>query len=295
MSQPTTGNTVSRLLLGRRLKTLREHKAIHSEDAAAEAGVARATLWRMEKGDNRCRYKPGDVELLARLYDADKTTIDSLIHLAKTTRARTWVGAYRHLLTDSQETSIDLEAYATRIRCYAHAVLPDLLQTTDYATAQIGSAPQISNTDVRQHAQIRVHRRHILDRAPQPTRFEFILDEAALRRIIGRPGVMQAQLHALMALANQPHVTIQVVPYRTGMYPGLDTGPFTILDFPTDDLFGSLPTTVHHHRTGEHILLDKPKDVTSYQEHWDDLRAYALDRPTSLRLIAETAEQLTHR
>jgi hypothetical protein len=250
----------------------------------------------MEKGDNRCRYKPGDVELLARLYGADKTTIDSLIHLAKATRARTWVNAYRHLLTDSQETSIDLEAYATRIRCYADAVLPDLLQTEDYATAQIGASPQMSNTDIRQHAQIRVHRRHILNRVPQPTRFDFILDEAALRRVIGRPGVMQAQFQALIALANQPHITIQVVPYRIGMYPGLDTGPFTILDFPTDELFGRLPTTLcYHHRLGEHVLLDKPKEVTSYQDHWDDLRAHALDQPASLRLIAETAEQLTDR
>ncbi len=64
--------SVSRLLIGQQLRQLRKRKGIHTEIAAAEVGVARATLWRIEKGDNRCRYKVGDMEMLGRLYGANR-------------------------------------------------------------------------------------------------------------------------------------------------------------------------------------------------------------------------------
>jgi transcriptional regulator with XRE-family HTH domain len=136
------------MLLGQHLRRLREDKSIHSEDAAVEVGVARATLWRMEKGDARCRYKPGDVERLARLSGADTDLIETLLRLAKATRRRGWLMSYRDLLPDTMATAIELEGYAVRVRCYADALVPDLLQIEDYATAQLKSS-RMSAIDVR--------------------------------------------------------------------------------------------------------------------------------------------------
>jgi transcriptional regulator with XRE-family HTH domain len=282
MAEEKTGNTVSRLLLGQHLKQLREQKGIHSEDAAAEVGVARATLWRMEKGDNRCRYKPGDVEMLGRLYGADRTTVQTLIDLAKATRARSWIAAYRDLLPDIQETFIDLEGYATRVRVYVNALVPDLLQDEDYAKVLIRSSRHLSNVDVRKHTQIR---------EPAQTTFDFIIDEAVLSRTIGEPAVMLQQLRQLVDNGELPNVTIRVVPYRAGMYSGLEAGSFAILEFPTDAQFGSLPTTVHVSRLGDHQLLDKRRDIDTYEERWNDIRAHTLDNRTSRQLILETIEQ----
>lgn len=285
------GNAVSRILLGQRLKALREEKGVHSEDAAQEAGVARATLWRMEKGDTRCRYKPGDVEMLCRLYGADRATIEGMVRLAKGTRVLSWLANYRDVLTDVQETYFDLEGYATRVRCYVNALVPELLQVEEYAAAQLAASRSWGAVDARKLTQLRVRRQKILTREPQQARFEFILDETALHRVIGQPAVMAAQLVRLMDIARLADVSVRVVPHRAGMYPSLETGPFTILDFSAYEDSGQLPTTVYLHRLREHELLSKQAEIDRYQEQWDDARAYALDQEGSLRLIAETAEQ----
>jgi transcriptional regulator with XRE-family HTH domain len=285
------GNTVSRLLLGQHLRQLREQKGIHSEDAAGEVGVARATLWRMEKGDNRCRYKPGDVEMLGRLYGADKGTVTNLVDLAKATRARSWIAAYRDILPAALETYIDLESFATRMRVYSTALVPDLLQDEDYAKVLIRASRHLSNIDVRKHTQIRMNRQRVLTEDPTRTTFEFIIDEAVLSRGIGEPAITVQQLRQLVAASQLPNVTFRVVPYRAGMYAGLETGSFTLLEFPTDPQFGSLPTTVHVNRLGEHQLLDKARDVEQYEERWNDIRAHTLDDRTSRHLVLETIQQ----
>jgi hypothetical protein len=195
----------------------------------------------MEKGDSRCRYKPGDVELLARFYGADERTSEALVQLAKRTRQRSWPASYRELLTPVQEMYLDLEGYATRIRCYVTALVPELLQTEDYAKALIRSSPLLRTYDADKHVRIRMRRQEILTRSPQPARVEFLIDETALRRVIGVPRVTAAQLRALVDRAALPNVSVRVIPHRAGMYPTLEIGAFTILDFPTDNVFGGCP------------------------------------------------------
>lgn len=285
MPDDTGGNTVSRLLLGQHLRQLREERGIHAEDAAIEVGVARATLWRMEKGDARCRYKPGDVEMLGRLYGADDKTTELLAELAKGTRARSWTAAYRDLVSESFETFVDLEGYACRIRCYVSTLVPDLLQVEDYTRAVLAASRNLSSIDVRKHTRIRLRRQLVMNRQPRTTQFDFILDEAVLRRPIGEPGVMARQLQKIAERAGLPNVSVRAVPLRAGMHPGLEAGPFAILEFPPDRQFGSLPSVVHLHRNGEHTLLEKLRDVEAYEQRWEDILALALDEPASLELI----------
>jgi transcriptional regulator with XRE-family HTH domain len=292
MSEETAGNNVSRLLLGQRLRQLRERSGIHAEDAAAEVGVARATLWRMEKGDSRCRYKPGDVEMLGRLYGSDRETIDVLTGLAKATRTRSWVNAYHDVIPESLEMYIDLEGYASRAHCYLSLLVPDLLQTEDYAKATIAWPHQLTNAEVRRRTQVRLKRQAVLGRRQATAaEFQFILDEAVLTRAIGDPGIMVEQLRKINEVGRLPNVTIRVVPFGAGMYAGLEIGPFGLLVFPKSPHFGSLPTTAYLERLGEQVFLDKPKDVESYQERWDDVAAHALDEAASRDLIEQAAQR----
>lgn len=284
--------SVSRLLIGQRLRQLRKSKGIQTELAATEVGVAQATLWRFEKGDNRCRYKVGDVERLGQLYGADRNTTLTLVDLARATRERGWTAAYRDLLTSSAETLIDQEGYACRIRCYDSALIPELLQHEDYARALIASARRVNGSDARRHAEIRMNRQQVLGREPATTMFEFILDEAALHRGVGEPATtMAAQLNRLAELAGQPNITIRVVPYRWGTYPGLATGPFTLLDFPSDHRYGTLPTTVQLERHDEVLLLDAADEVKLYEQRWNDIAGRALDELSSRTLILEAAQR----
>ena len=61
-----------------------------------------------------------------------------------------------------------------------------------------------------------------------------IIDEAALRRLVGGGDVMRGQARHLLEARSQPNVTIQVITYSAGAHPGMD-GSFAILEFPDPD------------------------------------------------------------
>jgi hypothetical protein len=64
-----------------------------------------------------------------------------------------------------------------------------------------------------------------------PPRLWAIMDEAAVRRLVGGRQVMRAQLDRLREAASRPNVTIQVIPFDVGSHPGMD-GSFIVLEFP---------------------------------------------------------------
>jgi hypothetical protein len=55
-----------------------------------------------------------------------------------------------------------------------------------------------------------------------------VLDEAVLHRPVGGRLVMREQFDHLVAAAELPNVTVQVLPFATGQHAGMD-GTFTIL------------------------------------------------------------------
>src|SRR5260370_1131869 len=81
-------------------------------------------------------------------------------------------------------------------------------------------------------------RRTLLSKPDAPT-LTAIMDEAVLRRPIGGGSVMREQLEQL--LRPRAHVTVRVVPFTVGAFPGLEGG-FTLLDFPDQTTF---PTEVY--------------------------------------------------
>jgi hypothetical protein len=64
-----------------------------------------------------------------------------------------------------------------------------------------------------------------------PLELRVIIDEAALRRIIGNPSVMKAQLDHIIEMSRLANVTVQVLPYDRGAYAALGDC-FSILEFP---------------------------------------------------------------
>ena len=89
---------------------------------------------------------------------------------------------------------IGLEQDATTITCFSMYHVPALLQTGDYARALIkGIVPRIDPEMLAQRVEVRLLRQQILDR-PKPPRYRALLDEAVLRRQVGGPGVIKAQL-----------------------------------------------------------------------------------------------------
>ena len=102
-------------------------------------------------------------------------------------------------------------------------LIPGLLQTEEYARAVISAGGLHPTTMVDELVTVRLERQHLWQRAESP-QCVFVLDETALRRPIGGPAVLDAQLGRLMELADLPSVRLHVVPLDAGAHVGFTGG-----------------------------------------------------------------------
>jgi hypothetical protein len=126
-------------------------------------------------------------------------------------------------------------------------------------------------------------RQAVLTRASAP-QFFAVLDEGALRRPIGGPGVMRRQLHHLLGAAGQPHVTLRVVPVAAGAHAGL-RGPFVILEFAEE------PALVYLENHGTELFLEEEADLAAYRVALGNILNAALAPAATAELIAQLAAE----
>jgi len=113
-----------------------------------------------------------------------------------------------------------------------------------------------------------------------------IVDDVALRRPVGGPQTMRAQLGHLSDLCDQPGFALQVVPDSTGAY--MAPGSFSILRFAVPDL----PDVVYLEQLTSAMYLDKPADVQRYTAAMDKLSAIAAPPEETKQIIRALREEL---
>jgi DNA-binding XRE family transcriptional regulator len=255
--QAPGGPTVRRMLVGSRLRRLRVEAGLTRE----EAGEAiRASEWKIHRLENgQVGFKERDVVDLLRLYGVtDPGEVAAVVGMALEANDPGWWHQYGDVLPQWFRAYVDLEQAATIIRTYEGQFVPGLLQTDDYARSVMIRGPEEGVEDVEQRVALRVARQAVLTR-PDPPRLWAVVDEAALRRPVGSPEVMRAQLERLIEATKLPNVTLQVLPFGAGAHPAM-VGAFSILRFAEEDL----PDVVYlEHLTGA-IYLDKREDVRQY-------------------------------
>jgi transcriptional regulator with XRE-family HTH domain len=106
---------------------------------------------------------------------------------------------------------VEHEQRAATLRLWQLGILSGLLQTGDYARAILSVNPGVTDDQVNARLAARLERQAVLSRDDPPAVW-FLVDEAALRRRVGSPDIMAAQLSLLTGIARLPNVTIQVVP-----------------------------------------------------------------------------------
>jgi hypothetical protein len=261
------GPTVARMLLGARMRRLREAREITCADAGYAIRGSHSKISRMELG--RIGFKRRDVADLLTLYGvSDETERDSLFTLIEKANSPGWLHEYGDVLSSSAETRLELEQCASVIRCYENQFVPDLLQSADYARALIGRRhPDAPPEEIRRRTGLLTKRQEIL-RGPEPCRLWAIIDEAALRRRPGSAKAMRRQLWQLTEIAELPHITIQVMPFCTGVAAG---GAITVLRFAEPEV---ADVAYLDQFTGA-LYLVKPTDVQHYRHVVDELSARA--------------------
>jgi transcriptional regulator with XRE-family HTH domain len=276
------GPTVLRILLGSQLRKLRESRRISRERAGWEIRASESKISRMELG--RVGFKERDVADLLTLYgvtDARERAI--LLSLAREANTPGWWHRYGDVLLPWFQSYLDLEAAAALIRTYEVQFVPGLLQIPDYARAVVllgygGTDGQ----DIARRVDLRIQRQQLLTRPdPAPPHLWAVLDEAVLRRPIGGPEVMRAQIAALIDATQLPNVTLQVVPFRAGGHAAAG-GAFTLLRFPEPDL----PDVVYLEHLTSALYLDKRDDLDLYVTAMERLCVEA-ESPTNTVTVLE--------
>jgi transcriptional regulator with XRE-family HTH domain len=251
------GPTVRRMLVGAELRRLRTAKGL-SREQAGEA--IRASEWKIHRLENgQVSFKERDLVDLLELYGVtDAVEVASLITLAREANQPGWWQRYGDVLASWFRAYVDLESAASMIRAYEGQLVPGLLQTEDYVRSVIRGALDERPEEVERRVALRMARQRLLE-DPDAPRLWVVLDEAALRRPVGGPKVMRAQLERLIKATELPKVTLQVIRMRAGAHPAM-VGAFSILRFPEEDL----PDIVYVEHLTNALYLDKRDDVEQY-------------------------------
>ncbi|MDX3129386.1 helix-turn-helix transcriptional regulator [Streptomyces europaeiscabiei] len=276
------GPTVRRRQLGAELRRLREHAGRKIEEVAAHLECSMSKISRVETG--QAPIKARDVRDLLGWYGVtDPAQIETVLQIHKDAQQQGWWAHYGEVLPSGMATYAGLESDARALRSYEPTFVHGLLQTEDYARAVISAARPNEPYEVDQLVRFRKERQTLLTRAPDPLELWVVVEESALRRPVGGPEVMAAQLAHLAQATAMPHVTIQIMPTAKGAHAAL-AGMFSLLEFE-----GHTPTVVYVNSIAGNVYLEKERDVRAFVQTFDLVRAAAPDpqeTPATLENIA---------
>ncbi|MET7911063.1 helix-turn-helix transcriptional regulator [Streptomyces avermitilis] len=276
--------TGRQLRLGTELRKLRERAGLTSTQASRLLGVQQNQISNVEAG--RAGVSPGRVRTLACHYDCgDKPLVEALSDMA-TERTRGWWEEYREILPAVLLDLAEVEHHATALRTAVTVHIPGLFQTTDYAREIFRQdVPEMSPPDIEHRVSFRVKRQAVLYR-DTPTPHQAIIHEAALRMKFGGPSVTRTQLKHLLAMSEREHMTLHVIPFDAGTFPGsgqsiyYSRGPVPQLD------------TVNLDQSHGPVFLDSEAQLDKYRVLLDRMEATALSPTQSRDFIHKVAQDL---
>lgn len=279
---------VQRRRLRTELKRARQASGRTQEQVAAEMDWSLSKLLRIEAASSVLRAN--ELRRLLSLYGVTEAErVDSLLALARAAGERSWWSAYRDVAPRSLLQLIEYETAAHVVRQFETMFIPGILQTEDYAHAVIENyyGEQPGSNKVRALAELRVWREDLFN-SDNPPSFLFVVDETAVRRLVGGSSVMRRQLMRLIEIADRPNITIEVIPFAAGLHPGMK-GSFEIIEFadPADT------DVVYLESPRGDIFSDDPEETLRYREAFEELGKSSLHPRNSVARLAAIADEMS--
>jgi transcriptional regulator with XRE-family HTH domain len=268
-----------RWLIGAELKRYRSEARLTLAQAADRAGMSVPKLGHLEVG--RQQQDPEDIAALLTAYEAPARDIDRLTTLTGRADEATWWAPWAQVVPDWLRTYVGLEALAEHAFCFQPFAIPGLLQTQDYAAAVTANAKSIRPDHGERFVKFRMARTQRLTDPARPLALDAVIPEGALRLAVGTPEVRREQLRHLLAMAELPTVTIQVVRPEDGPHSGLSSGGFVVLDFGS----AARPVVYIELKDGA-VYLQEEMQVDAYTMVVSDLQQVAMSPEQSRELIA---------
>lgn len=281
---PRSTPTARQERLGAELRKIRERAGVTARAAAALLGTNPIQQSAYEAGRSGIS---GDRirRLAAHCACDDQAYVDALVAMAAE-RGKGWWEEYRGTIGPAGLDLAELEHHTVRIQTFQMAHIPGLLQTEDHMRAAFRygmlSWPRgEQNTAV----EFRSRRQQVIS-AERATPYEAVIHEAALRLRVGGAKAARAQLERILAVSEQSHVTVRVVPF--------DSEDFAGSGYSMLYLHGPVPQldTVQMDTGYESVFLDAESRLKEYRQRFERVSTTALSPAASRDLITRITHEL---
>jgi hypothetical protein len=181
-----------------------------------------------------------------------------------------------------QAASFPLYEQARLFRAYEPALVPGLLQTEPYAEAVMGPFVDLFRIpDDRDEAvPARMQRQRVLTSGAR--RFLFVLEEAALRTLVGGPEVMLGQLDRVLATMTSPRVSVGIVPALVARE-----------IWPAEGFLMFDDRTVQVETVSAQLTVTQPREIAYYAETFQRLQRSAVYGARARDLIGAAIRDLS--
>jgi hypothetical protein len=255
---------------------MREHAGMTLEEAAPRLDKTRSSLGRIETGKSRA-----DVHLIRSMMDLYDHYDPDLLDLARAANRPGWWTKYNI----DDRGYIGMETEASSVREVTLVNIPGLLQTEAYMRALFTAGRmRWPEHKLANEVAARLIRQRRLEDDEFPLTLSAIIDEAALRKMVGGAEVMAAQLRHLIGCAELPGVSIQVIPNAAGAHVAMD-GAFTVLSFPEED-----PELLYVEYVTGGLQVERPEELAEAKLVFEQLRSHALSPADSAAMIERLAD-----
>jgi transcriptional regulator with XRE-family HTH domain len=272
---------VRRRLVGGALRRYRENVGYALEDAARVLECDRSKISRIETGQRGIR--PKELRELLAEYGVPESDQAALVAIASRGGQRGWWHRYAGSFSEAYLDYIIMESVAPEIMAYEAQLVPDLLQTEDYARAIAAAEPGYTTSEQREDAiaAMDVRRQSVLT-GSSGRRLWVVLGEGALHQEVGGPGVLAGQIRHLVQLSEDlPDLTLQLLPFSAGAHAAAGSASLVILRFSDAPSLG----VVYVEALSGGVYLESQADVARYIRAFALLRASALSAADSVRLL----------
>jgi transcriptional regulator with XRE-family HTH domain len=272
---------VRRRIVGSALRRYRENVGYALEDAATILECDRSKISRIETGQRGIR--PKELRELLTEYGVPDNEQMALLGLARRSAQHGWWDQYASVLPETFVDYVIMESTAAEIMAYEAQLVPDLLQTADYARA-IAQAQADYTSDAQREDVVAAKSERQAAVLRGGGYLTMVIGEAALRQEVGGPEVMAAQLAYLAGLAVEyPNVTLQVLPFAAGAHAAAASASVAILRFPDAPSLG----VVYLEALTGGVYLESQQDVARYIRAFAMLRSSALTTAQTTRLLSQ--------
>jgi transcriptional regulator with XRE-family HTH domain len=282
MSDSAYGATIAKRRLARRLTELRARSGYTANHVCDILNWGRGKVGRFEANQWK-RPEMSDVRDLLRIYTVSEEEREEIEELAVKARARAWWRDYTEIY---QNEFPGYENDATGIRVFMPLLLPGLLQTYEYAEAQLRAAGKPPSWQ-RRALETRKRRQEILDRddgtAPK---LLAVITEASLMYEWGTTADRRDQIEHLVQMAARPNVELRIQRFADGPPQGM-ANPVNIFSFPDGE-----PSLVYAETDYAIQEVSGKSDVKAYIDAFARTVDAALEPADTVLYLRQLAGQL---